>query len=1606
MIGRVVSVEERYLGSVLTTALAGGETTIVVDDASDFDEAGELTLDPSGSNEVLSWTAVDDDSGTLALSGDVAGTYADGTLVQLYPLSVERWAIVVSGDSAANEEGMLVRVPHALYDRIPVGIRDLDAGEGETVSASFISDELVIQDVTGQAPLVDGTYLAPGTVPSAAITDGVAPSSSPTPTVIGGPSFIAARWTAVDNHDPVTYEVHISASSGFTPGPSTLYAETAATGSIIKTLADNSALAYGILYFVKIIAKDADGSAAAGAQGSAAMVKITTVQVDTDNGSPSTPSTPTIVDGPGWIQAKWTAPSGTSDPLQYKVYIRAGSDPTVSDDTYAVGTTTALSLVISKLADGTALVTGTTYYVKVRAISMMSANQSAASTSGTGTPAAVPTSGLTTDGLAPTSSPTAVVKPGPSLLYASWDPVSNADPVQYEVHLSTSTGFTPSGVTLLGVTPGTTWVTTVDHSGTVLTNGTTYYVKVVAKDADGSASAGTQGSAAPYNLASSTQTTDGSPPSAVGSAPTVQGGIGYLTAFWSPVSNNDPVQYEVHLSTSTGFTPGGGTLVLTTPGSSAVIRKDASGSDLAYGTTYYVKVVAKDADGSASASSQGSGSMATAVTADLTNNLITTAKIAADAVTSAELANNAVDAAAIQALAVTTAKLDANAVTTAKIAADAVTAAELAANAVDTAALQAAAVTGTKIAANTITASNITAGTITATEIAAATITGAKIAANTIAAGNIVAGTITATEIAASTITGSKIAAGTITASNITASTITATEIAAATITGAKIAAATIAAGNIVANTITASQIAAGTITSTEIHAATITGSNIAATTITAANITAGTITATEIAAATITGSKIAATTITASNIAANTITASQITAGTITATEIAAATITGAKIAATTITASNIVSGTITSTQIAATTITASNIVSGTITTTQIAAGTITGSNIAGTTITATNIAAGTITTTQIAATTITASNIAASTITGAKIAANTITASNIVADTITATEIAAATITSSELAVGSVTADKLEASLVLSTKIITGTASGTRIELGETASGSGMYAYGSDGTTVKFSVDAGTGDVYAAGRIDFGAGSRLDSDIVELNELPATGFQTPSLVQSAGTAYSNTTSSKTIAWPSPTTKGSLLLLAVFVTGLGTTVPTITTPSGWTLVTSKTQGVGRLALFKITSSSTRSGNETVAWTITGDPFSNNAHVTFQLFEHSGTAAQDVAAVTASGTNSTVATGSTTATTQASEIGTAFVGCCEAGPAGASQSPTSVTNGYASVRLTHVASGANTLTTLNVALSSTGTTSTGGTLSQNTTWMTIITTFKAKAATIDAPAAGKLRIYALDDGQVSTGSNASTLILQNELGIEKSLEFPGFTKFHDASAPPYFWVHSDFCDVSANNINLSTACEGMVSAFSGTGSGVTAAQVTTGHHNGTVRLVPGTTSTGIAQVRSSHWNMPPGSGRLRMGALVRVPTVSDGTDTFFCGMGFKDFDGSWSNLVTGGNAIVIRYSHGTNSGKWQAGACGGASSSVDLGVTVVANTWYWLEIDVAADGSEAKFYVNGALGGTLNTNMPTAALGYAVGTQKTLGTTSRSFDCDYYYCYWEHGTRT
>lgn len=182
------------------------------------------------------------------------------------------------------------------------------------------------------------------------------------------------------------------------------------------------------------------------------------------------------------LLATWTAPATPPTTIsRYKVELYNSSNALLETQ-YTFSTNASFS----------GLKASTTYYVKVYAVDIYNV-ESVATTS---TNLTLNANGGTTDGNAPSSSPTPTVTPLFNALEVKWTAISNADPVIYEVHVSTANGFTPAAGTLSLQTDGTfAIVKTLPGSSTSLSYGTTYYVKIIAKDSDGSAAAGTQASA-------------------------------------------------------------------------------------------------------------------------------------------------------------------------------------------------------------------------------------------------------------------------------------------------------------------------------------------------------------------------------------------------------------------------------------------------------------------------------------------------------------------------------------------------------------------------------------------------------------------------------------------------------------------------------------------------------------------------------------------------------------------------------------------------------------------------------------------------------------------------------------------------------------------------------------------------------------------------------------------------------------------------------------------------------------------------------------------------------------------------------------------------------
>lgn len=274
--GRVESVWFEYYGQTVEVDAPEGTQVVTIGFTADFDEDGGQLLHVE-SGVIYDYDSADPESETITLTSPlpVGVSWVVGDMLRVYPLADDMKANVRLDDAEDDDEPIEARVSHSVRAMLPEGVRE--PGLGESVRLEQLGYEWVVQDVVGVSPILDGTLLDPETVPPA--RDGVAPESSPTPTIQGGIGSLFVRWTGTANNDPVTYEVHLSISPGFTPDALSLAAETNGTMAVLRKLPDGTDLAYGATYYVQIIAKDLDGAAAPSVEASGQMVQVNTPDI-------------------------------------------------------------------------------------------------------------------------------------------------------------------------------------------------------------------------------------------------------------------------------------------------------------------------------------------------------------------------------------------------------------------------------------------------------------------------------------------------------------------------------------------------------------------------------------------------------------------------------------------------------------------------------------------------------------------------------------------------------------------------------------------------------------------------------------------------------------------------------------------------------------------------------------------------------------------------------------------------------------------------------------------------------------------------------------------------------------------------------------------------------------------------------------------------------------------------------------------------------------------------------------------------------------------------------------------------------------------------------
>lgn len=222
----------------------------------------------------------------------------------------------------------------------------------------------------------------------------------------------------------------------------------------------------------------------------------------------------------------------------------------------------------------------------------------------------------------------------------------------------------------------------------------------------------------------------------------------------------------------------------------------------------------------------------------------------------------------------------------------------------------------------------------------------------------------------------------------------------------------------------------------------------------------------------------------------------------------------------------------------------------------------------------------------------------ILANTLHGDSIIANTIQGNRIVANAIATVHLQADSVDAVNLKSNAVTARTLEARLALLSTILVGDETTWHLELSSENDTPIVYGNNDEvGFALTRDEITNKSNVYINGRMEFGEGSRIDSDTLDLQEIPATGFMTPKARQSRAWIQSAQSTSISPRWTSPTMKNNMALITVWqVSSNG--VPNCSTPSGSTLIHSMTNGNTRLSVWLVDGMTASRTTETITSSI------------------------------------------------------------------------------------------------------------------------------------------------------------------------------------------------------------------------------------------------------------------------------------------------------------------------------------------------------------------------------------------------------------------------
>lgn len=205
------------------------------------------------------------------------------------------------------------------------------------------------------------------------------------------------------------------------------------------------------------------------------------------------------------------------------------------------------------------------------------------------------------------------------------------------------------------------------------------------------------------------------------------------------------------------------------------------------------------------------------------------------------------------------------------------------------------------------------------------------------------------------------------------------------------------------------------------------------------------------------------------------------------------------------------------------------------------------------------------------------------------------------------------------------------------------------------------------------------------------------------------------------------------------------------------------------------------------------------------------------------------------------------------------------------------------------------------------------------------------------------------------------------------------------------WDFADGITTSANNGTSFVVTAGVPVTYTA-GAGASASYITpTADAPCLVRMACAATGSYARTFFTPGPRIMIGGGEIDIYYRLRIPALSNSTDRFSLSVGLLQ-------VISGAStdAINVTYTDNTNSGHWTLNTNASSnSSSTSASVGPAANTLTTLRLNINAAGTLVTLYVDGTSEATINTNIPTAALGVALFHNKTAGSNSCAVDIDY-----------